>query len=101
MLLGDLATADLTLPEGAATIDIAGLSADSRAIERGYLFAALPGSATDGARFAADAVGRGAVAILAGRAATLEVNRGIPIVRADEPRRAPALMAARLHPPPP
>jgi UDP-N-acetylmuramoyl-L-alanyl-D-glutamate--2,6-diaminopimelate ligase len=98
MLLGDLATADLTLPEGAGTIDIAGLSADSRAVDRGYLFAALPGSATDGARFAADAVGRGAVAILAGRSATLEVNRGIPIVRADDPRRALALMAARFHP---
>jgi UDP-N-acetylmuramoyl-L-alanyl-D-glutamate--2,6-diaminopimelate ligase len=98
MLLGDLATADLTLPEGAGTVDIAGLSADSRAVSGGYLFAALPGSATDGARFASDAVGRGAVAILAGRSAALEVNRGIPIVRADDPRRALALMAARFHP---
>jgi UDP-N-acetylmuramoyl-L-alanyl-D-glutamate--2,6-diaminopimelate ligase len=98
MLLGDLATADLTLPEGAGTVDIAGLSADSRAIERGYLFAALPGTATDGARFAGDAVGRGAAAILAGRSATLDVKRGIPIVRADDPRHALALMAARFHP---
>ncbi len=98
MLLGDLATADLTLPEGAGTIDIAGLSADSRAIERGYLFAALPGSATDGARFAGDAAGRGAVAILTGRDAHLVVGPAVAVLRADDPRRALAEMAARFHP---
>jgi UDP-N-acetylmuramoyl-L-alanyl-D-glutamate--2,6-diaminopimelate ligase len=98
MLLGDLATADLTLPEGAGSIDIAGISADSRAIEGGYLFAALPGSTTDGARFAIDAAGRGAVAILAGRSATLDVGRDVAVIRADDPRRALALMAARFHP---
>ena len=45
--------------------EITGLSADSRAIEPGYLFAALPGSRLDGRRFIADALDRGAAAILA------------------------------------
>ena len=98
MLLGNLATADLTLPEGCGRIEIAGLSADSRAIESGFLFAALPGSAADGARFAGDAVGRGAVAILAGRAAKVDVGPDVAVVRADDPRLALALMAARFHP---
>ena len=44
--------------------EIVGLSADSRTIRPGCLFAALPGTRQDGRAFAADAVARGAVAIL-------------------------------------
>jgi len=97
MLLGKLASADMILPDGAAAIDVAGLSADSRTIERGYLFAALPGTTTNGARFADDAIGRGAVAVLAGRTASIDVAPEIALVRVDDPRRALALMAARFH----
>jgi UDP-N-acetylmuramoyl-L-alanyl-D-glutamate--2,6-diaminopimelate ligase len=97
MLLGDLATADLTLPDGAGAVDIVGLSADSRAIEGGYLFAALPGSVADGASFVGDAVARGAVAVLADRLASVDVGREIAIIRADDPRRALALIAARFY----
>jgi UDP-N-acetylmuramoyl-L-alanyl-D-glutamate--2,6-diaminopimelate ligase len=97
MLLGDLATADLTLPEGAGSLDVVGLSADSRAIERGYLFAALPGSLTDGARFAGDAVAGGAIVVLADRSTPIEVGQGILVLRADDPRRALALLAARFY----
>lgn len=98
MLLGKLASVDMTLPDGAAAIEIAGLSADSRTVERGFLFAALPGTATDGARFAREAVGRGAVAVLAGRRAEIDVGPDIALIKADDPRRAFALMAARFHP---
>ena len=49
-------------------LDIAGLAADSRKVEPGFLFAALPGAgpdaAIDGRDFIGDAVRRGAVAIL-------------------------------------
>ncbi|HEX3756792.1 MAG TPA: UDP-N-acetylmuramoyl-L-alanyl-D-glutamate--2,6-diaminopimelate ligase [Rhizomicrobium sp.] len=44
--------------------NIAGLTSDSRKVKPGYLFAALAGSKTDGARFVKDAVARGAVAVL-------------------------------------
>ena len=44
---------------------LAGLTLDSRKVRPGYLFAALAGAHQDGAAFVADAVGRGAVAILA------------------------------------
>jgi UDP-N-acetylmuramoyl-L-alanyl-D-glutamate--2,6-diaminopimelate ligase len=98
MLLGQLACADMTLPDGAAAVDVVGLSSDSRAVEPGFLFAALPGSATDGARFVGDAVTRGAVAVLAGRSADIEVGSDIAVVRADDPRRALALMAAQFYP---
>jgi UDP-N-acetylmuramoyl-L-alanyl-D-glutamate--2,6-diaminopimelate ligase len=98
MQLGDLAPAEVKLDPGIGATEINGLSADSRAVGRGFLFAALPGSTTDGARFVADAVGRGAVAILAGSHVRLETGPAVAVVRADDPRRALALMAARLHP---
>jgi UDP-N-acetylmuramoyl-L-alanyl-D-glutamate--2,6-diaminopimelate ligase len=78
-------------------IDIAGVTADSRAVEPGYLFAALPGTKADGARFAADAVARGAVAILAGEGAELTLPQPVPVLRDADPRRRLALIAADLH----
>lgn len=44
---------------------VLGITADSRAVQPGFLFAALPGVRHDGSRFIAEAVARGAVAILA------------------------------------
>jgi UDP-N-acetylmuramoyl-L-alanyl-D-glutamate--2,6-diaminopimelate ligase len=97
MLLGKLASAEMTLSDGAPAIEVAGLTADSRMVERGFLFAALPGTTTDGARFAEEAVGRGAVAILTGRGAEVNLRSEVALVRADDPRRALALMAARFY----
>ena len=42
----------------------AGLACDSRKVLPGYLFAALPGTRADGSEYIADAVRRGAVAVL-------------------------------------
>lgn len=44
--------------------EVRGLTFDSRCVETGYLFMAVPGSAIDGRRFIADAVANGAVAVL-------------------------------------
>jgi UDP-N-acetylmuramoyl-L-alanyl-D-glutamate--2,6-diaminopimelate ligase len=44
---------------------VRGITADSRAVQPGYMFAALPGAKVDGRRFIAEAVARGAVAVLA------------------------------------
>jgi UDP-N-acetylmuramoyl-L-alanyl-D-glutamate--2,6-diaminopimelate ligase len=98
MLLGDLAAVDLILTDGARAINVRGIAADSRAVGPGFLFAALPGTATDGARFAGEAVGRGAVAVLTGAETRLEGIGEVPVLRADDPRRALALMAARFYP---
>jgi UDP-N-acetylmuramoyl-L-alanyl-D-glutamate--2,6-diaminopimelate ligase len=96
MKLGDLLPADVALPSHAAGIDVVGLTADSRTVAPGFLFAALPGVNADGARFAGEAVTRGAVAILAGNDA--DVGAAVPVARAGDPRRALALAAARFHP---
>ena len=93
----------LTEPDiGAVTTgpdsDISGLTADSRAVAPGFLFAALAGSRTDGARYLAQAIAKGATAVLVGSDVGADVPAGIAVVRSDEPRRALALMAARFYP---
>jgi UDP-N-acetylmuramoyl-L-alanyl-D-glutamate--2,6-diaminopimelate ligase len=71
--------------------EVTGVTADSRLVRPGYLFAALPGARTDGRRFIADALKAGAVAVLAGEAMP---GLAAPVVRACDPRRAYALAAA-------
>jgi UDP-N-acetylmuramoyl-L-alanyl-D-glutamate--2,6-diaminopimelate ligase len=74
---------------------LAGLALDSRKVRPGYLFAALAGSQADGAAFVADAVKRGAAAILAGSDAALPpLGPEIVVLRDANPRRRAALMAA-------
>ena len=60
--LDELLRAHPALPafQGAAAPVIAGLTADSRAVAPGFLFAALPGARADGRAFIAQAVAQGA-----------------------------------------
>ena len=94
--LGLLLDPEIEAPDGVATLSISGLTADSRRVAPGVVFAAMPGTRADGAAFAAEAVANGAVAILADRRAALAAL-DVPILRAADPRRALALMAARFH----
>ena len=84
--------------EEAASLDITGITADSRAVRPGMVFAALPGARSDGRAFIADAVARGAAAILApeGTAWPAEAPAR-PLVTSPDPRRALALMAAAFY----
>ena len=81
--------------------EIAGLSADSRTVRPGFLFAALPGTRLDGRLFAAEAVSRGAVAILTDDANALglpaERRERIAILVDPSPHRRLALLAARFY----
>ncbi len=87
------------IPEAARGLAISGITADSRAVKPGWLFAALAGSRTDGARFVADAVARGAAAVLAATDAGIDAD--VPVVRVADPRRALARAAARFYRPQP
>lgn len=74
---------------------LAGLTLDSRKVQPGYLFAALPGTQRDGAAFVEDAARRGAIAILAASDAVLpSLDPGIMVLRDANPRRRMALMAS-------
>lgn len=100
MKLSALIESDVTA-ESAGDLDVAGLTADSRLVEPGFVFAALPGVVTDGARYAAEAAKRGAVAILAARDAALDEIPPAMTLRADNPRHTFAVMAARFYAPQP
>jgi UDP-N-acetylmuramoyl-L-alanyl-D-glutamate--2,6-diaminopimelate ligase len=78
-------------------LDIAGVTADSRRVSTGFLFAALPGSRTDGRAFIGEAVARGAVAVLAPEGTAWPP--GVPprpLLEDPEPRRRLAQIAAGL-----
>ena len=76
--------------------EIVGLTADSRDVRPGFLFAALPGVATDGARFVPQALKMGAAAILAPEGSGIEGKVGVPVIADANPRRRLALMSARF-----
>jgi UDP-N-acetylmuramoyl-L-alanyl-D-glutamate--2,6-diaminopimelate ligase len=85
---------DAVLPAGAGAIRIAGLTSDSRAVKPGFLFAALPGSTVDGAKFIPAAIAAGAAAVIAGETAA---PAAVPVITSSNPRRLFALAAARFH----
>lgn len=84
---------DLHLAEALPDLQLTGLSADSRAIAPGMLFAALPGEKTDGRSYIPQAVQNGASLILA----PTGTQADIPVIESANPRRALAHMAAAFY----
>ena len=95
MRLSDLL--DMTrLPDGVdGATEILGLTADSRNVSPGYLFAALPGAVADGAKYTSDALKNGARLVLARQGVALP-DVTAPVLRDDNPRRQLALLAGRF-----
>jgi UDP-N-acetylmuramoyl-L-alanyl-D-glutamate--2,6-diaminopimelate ligase len=83
-------------------LDVSGITADSRKVAPGYLFAALPGTKVDGSAFIAEAVARGAAAVLAppGTAWPPGVPPR-PLIEDGEPRRRLAQLASAFAGPQP
>jgi UDP-N-acetylmuramoyl-L-alanyl-D-glutamate--2,6-diaminopimelate ligase len=75
-------------------LDIAGVSADSRAIGDGFAFFAIPGHKADGLGFVADAKARGARVVVAERAGVCD----LPLVVVPDVRAAVAHAAAKMFP---
>jgi len=80
---------------GGAT-EVTGFAIDHRQVEQGNVFGAFRGSVRNGEDFIADAVGRGAVAVIARPAAQVE---GAVHIADPEPRRRFAQLAARFFAP--
>ena len=94
MRLSDLMNGDTNPGQG---VNISGLTADSREVQPGYLFAAIPGTSLDGRRFISDAIQRGAVAVLAPPSPTIALDRDdICLISDTNPRGRLARMAARF-----
>lgn len=89
-VLADLA--DLGTPVGDLATPLRLAQLDSRAVQPGDLFCAIPGATADGHDFAATAVEHGASALLVER----ELPLAVPQVVTGDARAATAIAAARL-----
>ncbi len=81
------------LSEGGAPVDIKALAYDSRDVAPGTLFFCVPGARSDGHDHAAQAVARGAVALVVERPLAL----GVAELRVPSVREAMAPLAARFY----
>ena len=89
MRLGDLAGID-------SDSQVTGFAIDHRKVAPGTVFGAFRGAKFNGEDFIAQAVGAGAAAVVARPEARVE---GAPHIKAEEPRRAFARLAARFFAP--
>lgn len=82
--------------------EVVGIALDSRRIESGFIYAALPGHHTHGIQFVNQALQHGATALITDRSglATLPEDVPVPMAVYEDPRASVALLAAHLagHP---
>jgi UDP-N-acetylmuramoyl-L-alanyl-D-glutamate--2,6-diaminopimelate ligase len=81
------------LSAGGAPIEIASLAYNSRAVTPGALFFCVTGLRSDGHEHAADAIARGAVALVVER----PLGLGVPEIQVESVRAAMAPLAARVY----
>ncbi len=77
--------------------EVTGVTSDSRKVVPGSVFVAVAGAKADGASYAADAAGRGAVAIVTARGAA-SGRQTVPVFSVDDPRLVLSKIAALLYP---
>ncbi len=85
-------------PDAAREASVAGITADSREVAPGFVFAAIPGTEQDGAAFIPDALERGAIAILATPKAVIDLPGHISTLVSANPRKTLAELARRFYP---
>jgi UDP-N-acetylmuramoyl-L-alanyl-D-glutamate--2,6-diaminopimelate ligase len=81
-----------------APLAVSKVASDSRKVERGTLFFAVPGTKVDGMSFVPQAVTAGAVAIVGEAERPSDLPGQVAYVRVSDVRRALALAAARFYP---
>jgi UDP-N-acetylmuramoyl-L-alanyl-D-glutamate--2,6-diaminopimelate ligase len=100
MLLSDLLhDVPATLVAGSPNPPIASVTDDSRAVRPGSLFIARSGTKSDGRAFIADALAKGAVAVLADASLELpaDVRARVAVATTSDPALATALVGERFH----
>ncbi|MGH3384053.1 MAG: UDP-N-acetylmuramoyl-L-alanyl-D-glutamate--2,6-diaminopimelate ligase [Nocardioidaceae bacterium] len=81
----------------ATAVPVSGVTLDSRRVEPGDLYAALPGASVHGADFAAPAVAAGAVAVLTDADGRARVTADVPVWVVDTPRGVLGVVAAEVY----
>jgi UDP-N-acetylmuramoyl-L-alanyl-D-glutamate--2,6-diaminopimelate ligase len=80
---------------GNENLEIKGLTSDSRDVKKGYIFVAVKGSSQDGHKYLADAVQRGACALVIENVENVFPN--VTIVRVPDTRAALSELASRFY----
>ncbi|MFI6678887.1 UDP-N-acetylmuramoyl-L-alanyl-D-glutamate--2,6-diaminopimelate ligase [Kribbella sp. NPDC050470] len=90
-------TAHARIPTS-STVEVTGVSLDSRSVLPGDLYAALPGAVTHGAAFVAKAQQSGAVAVLTDPTGEERAKEtGLPVLVVDRPRDVLGAVAAHIY----
>ncbi|RDV10594.1 UDP-N-acetylmuramoyl-L-alanyl-D-glutamate--2,6-diaminopimelate ligase [Arthrobacter sp. RT-1] len=91
----------VAVPGAAADALVTGVSLNSRAVEPGDLYVALPGAVRHGADFAAQAIGAGAVAVLTddagARLLALSADTSVPVLVVESPRNVVGPLSAMVY----
>ncbi len=91
----------VAVPGASAAVPVTGISLNSRAVQPGDLYVALPGAARHGADFAAQAIDAGAVAVLTddagARLLALSNDISVPVLLAAEPRSLVGRLSALIY----
>ena len=95
-LMDIVAVLDAPILTGDSSVQVSGVSHDSRAIQPGWLFVAVPGEKSDGHEYVAHAVRAGAVAVLAERPCPDDWASAIPWIRTSSTRKALGSVAAAV-----
>jgi UDP-N-acetylmuramoyl-L-alanyl-D-glutamate--2,6-diaminopimelate ligase len=93
LLLDALKRDDLLVSAPAALPEVSGISVDSRSISGGMLYVAVRGSQVDGHRYLADAVRRGAAAVVVEQ----PQSAGVPEIVVRDGRRAAIALGSAWH----
>lgn len=97
-LVARLSTVDSVPAESSPAVLIAGVAVVSSSVETGDVFVALPGAKTHGARYAADAISRGAVAVVTdATGAELIGTTEVPVVVVADPRTELGALSAWVY----
>ena len=97
-MLHDLLAGEARCDGAFQSLAVTGISADSRTVKPGFLFAAVPGTKNDGLAFVPAALAAGAVAVLAQARPQGPLPAGVAFIEVPDVRRALALAAAKFYP---
>jgi UDP-N-acetylmuramoyl-L-alanyl-D-glutamate--2,6-diaminopimelate ligase len=97
VLLSDVASV-VEVSDVPAGLVVTGVTLDSRTVQPGDLYAALPGHVTHGVRYVEQAAGAGAVAVLTDAAGSEAARAtGLPVLIVADPRTYLGVIAARVY----
>ena len=91
----------VAVPGASGSVQVTGISLNSRSVRPGDLYVALPGATRHGADFVSQAVDAGAVAVLTddagARLLALGNDIAVPVLLADEPRSVVGRLSALIY----